>query len=359
MALTREANAGKEEAGVIQVLDQTRATSKQPEVVRILAADVGGTHARIGIVVANPGDVDSIRVVENRKYVCADYPGLAAILQDFLRRTGDAAIAEGAIACAGVQMDGMVVNTNLPWRVSVEDIRRDLGLKQLALVNDFEAVAHAIPLIDPAATQLLSGPQVGVASAPTLIAGPGTGFGAAVRVTTVRGVVVLATEAGQARFAPGTELETAILRSMRHDLGYVPIEHLLSGPGLVNLYRALATLTGGDSQLAAPAAISEAALHGTDPLARQALDVFCGLMGAIVGDLVLLYRALAGVYLAGGILPQIQSFLQQSSFKTRFLDKGAMNSVLRQVPVRLLDHGQLGVVGAASWYVNGGGRGGQ
>ena len=92
-------------------------------------------------------------------------------------------------------------------------------------------------------------------------------------------------------------------------------------------------------------------MNGRDELAREALEVFCGLLGGVVGDMVLLYRAQAGVYLAGGILPQIQSFLQHSSFRSRLIDKGQMRTVLERVPVRLIDHGQIGVIGAAHWYL--------
>ncbi len=338
---------------MIQVLDQNHSTAEAPEEIRLLAADVGGTHARVGIVTAHRGDGNTVQVAASHKYVCAEYPGLDAILRDFLQKTGARNITEGAIACAGIQTGGVVFNTNLPWQVAIDEVRRAAGLRKLSVLNDFEAVAHAIPFVDRKGTVLLSGTSAAPANAAVLVAGPGTGFGAAVRVPSDDGDRVLPTEAGQVRFSPGTELEFDILRSLRRERGHVPVEFLLSGPGLVNLYIALAALRGAVIRYDGPAAISYAALRESDPLAVEALETFCGVMGAYVSDLVLLYRALGGVYLAGGILSQIQPFLLQSSFTRRFLDKGGMSEVLRRVPVRLLDHGQLGIVGAASWYVAG------
>jgi glucokinase len=304
----------------------------------------------VAVVSARRGE--TIQVEQFRKYACAEYPSLTAILRDFLAAAGGR-IDEVALACAGYAVNGRLININLPWPVSIDEMRESLGLRRLALVNDFEAVAYGVHGIDRSGTVLLNGPAESAAAGPVLVVGPGTGLGAAVRIPAPGGTVVLATEAGQTGFAPGTELEIEILRLLRRGASHIPVEHLLSGPGLVNLYGALCALRGATPVLRAPAAISDAAVNGRDELAREALEAFCGLLGGVVGDMVLLYRAQAGVYLAGGILPQIQSFLMHSSFKARFLDKGQMRPVLERVPVRLIDHGQIGVIGAASWYLGG------
>jgi glucokinase len=336
----------EETAGLSHTASQFGATAAHPGVRRFVAADVGGTHARVAVVGARAG---AVQVEQFRKYACAEYPSLTAILRDFIGGAG--MVDELALACAGYAVNGTLINGNLPWPVSMDELRRSLGLRRLALVNDFEAVAYGVPGIDRSGTVLLSGPAEAPLSGPVLVVGPGTGLGAAVRVPAAGCTVVLATEAGQAALAPGTELEIEILRLLRRGGTHVPVEHLLSGPGLVNLYNALCALRGATPALRAPAAISDAAVNGRDELAREALEVFCGLLGGVVGDMVLLYRAQAGVYLAGGILPQIQSFLQHSGFKARFLDKGQMRTVLERVPVRLIDHGQIGVIGAAHWYL--------
>jgi len=333
------------EAGARQIATRTASAAATP----FVAADVGGTHARVGLI--RPRSATQPVLERYEKYVCADYASLLAILREFIDSLGGVAIEEAAIACAGYCLDGTIINTNLPWTVSLDGIRSELNLSRVEFVNDFEAVAHATPHLDLGETLLLTPAHEQALAAPTLIVGPGTGLGAAVRIPSGTGHVVLATEAGQAAFAPTTEREIEILRVLRRKSSHVSIEQVLSGPGLSNLHSALAEVHGAKASAQSPAEITRAATDGGDALARETLDTFCGLMGSVLGDLVLLYGAQGGAFLAGGILPQIKSFLIGSSFVARFLDKGAMRPVLERVPVRLIEHGQLGVLGAASWYL--------
>ena len=333
------------EAGARQLASRSAGVLGTP----FVAADVGGTHARVGLVRPYASTRPTLERYE--KYVCADYPSLSAILHEFLKSLDGAAVQEAAIACAGYCLDGTIINTNLPWTVSLDRIRADLNLSTVEFVNDFEAVAHATPHLDLRDTTLLTQAGAQQLSAPTLIVGPGTGLGAAVRIPTSGGYVVLATEAGQAAFAPSTDREIEVLRLLRRNSSHVSIEQVLSGPGLVKLHAALCELRGTTRLFDSPADITRAALDEGDVAARDTLDMFCGLMGSVLGDLVLLYGAQGGAYLAGGILPQIKPYLVESSFVERFLDKGAMRPVLERVPVRLIEHGQLGVLGAASWYL--------
>ncbi len=318
-----------------------------------IAADVGGTHVRIGLVRASGDPAHPIAVLRYRKYACAQYPGLAEIIEDFVAGLDGIAVSEGAIASAGYALeDGSLITVNLPWRVSLEEIRARLGFRSFRLVNDFEAVAHAAAYVDASQVLHLAGPD-SAPPGPTLVVGPGTGLGAAVRIPTPQGPVVLATEAGQAALTTGTELEMALLRQMLGQRSHVPVEHALSGPGLMHLHAALCALEGAEPGYATPDAITAAALAGEDARARRALDVFCGLLGSTVGDMALLYGVQGGIYLAGGILPQIRGFVRQSSFVERFLNKGPMREALERIPVKLVEHGQLGVIGAASWYLAG------
>lgn len=316
-----------------------------------IAADVGGTHVRIGLVRASGDRAHPISVLNYRKYVCAEYAGLAEILEDFIAGLDGAVVEEGAIASAGYPRDdGSLITANLPWRVSLNEIRARLGFREFRLVNDFEAVAHAAAYVDASEVLRLTGPETAPLG-PTLVVGPGTGLGAAVWIPVGKRAVVLATEAGQAALTTGNELEMALLKQMLQQRSHVPIEHALSGPGLKNLHAALCALHGTTSAYATPGEITAAALAGHDPHARESLGVFCGLLGSVVGDLALLYGVQGGIYLAGGILPQIREFLLQSSFVERFLNKGPMREALERIPVKLVEHGQLGVIGAASWYL--------
>ena len=322
----------------------------QTEPLRLVAADVGGTHARVALVSVGRGG-RALTVEKYEQYACADFAGLGAILRTFIETLGGTHVEIGAIACAGYVLDGAITNPNLPWTVSLNSIRAELGLRSLEFVNDFQAAAYATSYLDAGDMTLLTTARSGIADAPTLIVGPGTGLGAAVRIPSGTGAVVLPTEAGQSGFAPSSEREIEILRILRREGSHVSIERLLSGPGLVNIYSALCQLRGTASTLGEPAAVTQAALGGSDAVAREALDVFCGALGSVLGNLVLLYGTQGGVYLAGGILPRIKHHLLQSDFVARFLDKGAMRPVLERVPVMLVEQGQLGVLGAAGWYL--------
>jgi glucokinase len=322
-----------------------------------LAADIGGTHARIGLVNGRGDGRQPVRVLHFHRYACADWPDLTAMLRDFvaqLAHTPHAAAAAGirecAVACAGYVLDDAIVNGNLAWPVSISAIRDGLGIRQLAVINDFEAVAYATQFIDAAETRCIIEAPV-PSSGPVLVMGPGTGLGSAVLLPGLPRARVLATEAGQISLAPGSEREIEILRLLRRERSHVSFEDALSGPGLLKLYRALAELHGRAARWSTPAEVTAAALEGRDPVAREVLEIFCGLLGSFVGDLGLLYGARA-IYLAGGILPRIHDFLLASTFAERYLNKGVMRAWLQQVPVRLIEHGQLGVIGAASWFLD-------
>ncbi|WP_242110658.1 glucokinase [Luteimonas aquatica] len=339
-----------------QTADATNAASRP-----FIAADVGGTHVRIGLVRPDAGaPAQALQVLGYRKYACADFAGLAEIIEDFLGTLDGARVDAGAIASAGYLLDdadngdGTLITANLPWPVPLRQIRERLGFREFRLVNDFEAVAHAAAQMDASAVLRLTGPDA-APRGPTLVVGPGTGFGAALWIPSARGPVVLATEAGHAALTVGNDLEMAVLRHLLAQHPHVPVEQALSGPGLMHLYGALCALHGAERRHASPGEITAAALSDGDAQARESLSVFCGLLGGTVGDMALLYGAQA-IYLAGGILPQIREFLLASGFVERFLNKGVMREALERVPVKLVEHGQLGVIGAAHWFLASGGR---
>lgn len=319
---------------------------------RFVAADVGGTNARIALVEA--GEDGRLTVLAYRRYACADHSDLGAILADFVagqqaQGTPRADLERMAIASAGVVLDGEVINSNLPWRISLRALREALGLRDLHVINDFAAAAHGTTRLDPDESRLLTPGVARAEPGPTLVVGPGTGLGAAVCIPGHHGLVVLPTEAGMTAFAPGTEREIEILRWMQRRSRHVCTEQLVSGPGLVNLYEALCAIDGTQPLLRAPAAISEAARQD-DPSARDAVLAFCALLGSVIGDLAVISGA-RQVHVAGGIVPQLVDFLPRSEFRARLVDKGAMRAVLERVPVRLIENERLGVLGAASWYL--------
>ncbi len=311
-----------------------------------VAADVGGTHARMALV---QPDGTAVRIVEHRVYQCSDHPGLAEILADFLASLDSPRPREVAIACAGVLRDDAVISSNLPWVVSLAALR-GVGVADVAVVNDFVAVAHAAQCMNPDEGCLLTPQARTAAPGNVLVVGPGTGLGAAIRVPLGDRVVVVPSEASHLAFAPGNAREIEVLAWLQRRTRHVANEQLVSGPGLLRLYRVLCALDGVAPRLEEPAAVPAAARRGDDPQACEAMRMFCGMFGGLIADLAMASGA-GSVFVAGGIGPKVRDFLAGGEFNERFLDKGVMRPVLEQVPVHLIDNPHAGVIGAASWFL--------
>ncbi len=330
-----------------RAVDQAGATAPAAT-ARLLAADVGGTYARVGLV--DPQG-NGFAVGFHRRYQCAAFPSLAAVLRHFrdeAAEAGEAAFPDACVvAIAGVLQGDHLLNGNLAWPVSLSGTRRDAGIRHLHLINDFEALAWALPRIPQAQFQPL-GAAEGL-PLPTLLLGPGTGLGAALLVDQGGRLAVQPSEAGQAALAAGTPLELDVVRLLQARFGHVASERVFSGPGLVHLYEALCALRDLPPRWHTPAAVVEAADLGNDPLAVECIALFCGWLGSFAGDLALTFRA-GSVCLAGGLTGHLQRHLPRGDFMRRFLDKGVLSDSLRQLPVHALEHGDLGLIGAAAWH---------
>lgn len=315
-----------------------------------LAADVGGTHARLALV-AWPERPGAPEVLAYEVYRCADHPHLEDLIHCFCD-TVQARPRDMVLACAGYEHAGMVVNRNLAWPVMPAQLAVGLGMRQVRLLNDFEALGYATKHLAPDNTTLLkAGQGKTVAEGAVLIVGPGTGLGAAVRLpgTPDR---VLVTEAGQIQLAARAGIEQAVYAHLASDEGHLPYETVLSGPGLLRIYQALCAMRDRYPTLTEPAEVTAKALADPSSLAGEALALFCGWLGSFTADLCLLYGATGGVYLAGGFLSKTLPFMQGSELVHRFVDKGVMRPFLNKIPIHVVDHGQLGVVGAASWFLH-------
>lgn len=319
--------------------------------VRMIAADVGGTYARLGLVEA---DADgAIRVLFHKRYACAEFAGLSTILRRFredLQSTADAGFPSACVvAIAGVLQGDHLLNSNLPWAVSLADTRREAGIDHLHLINDFEALAWALPQIPVAEMQLLGEGDGNGLRLPIVLLGPGTGLGAALVVDQGGRVGVQPSEAGHAALAANTPFELDVVRLLQARFGHVDNERVLSGPGLVNLYRAMCELRGVQPRWEDPSALVDAADAGRDLLAAECTALFCRWLGSFAGDLAITFRA-GSVCLAGGLAGHLDHYLRQGGFMQRFLDKGVLSDTLREVPVYSVEHGQLGIIGAAAWH---------
>ena len=312
----------------------------------LLAADIGGTHARLALA-RNRSD-GGVDIVDQQRFLCAEHPSLAAIVACFLSDRGP--VEDAAIGVAGVVHGDSVISRNLPWPVALAELRA-LGIARVAAVNDFVAVAYAKQCMNDIDTTLLTpGAHDGDTRGPLLIVGPGTGLGAALRVEAGDRILVLPSEPQQLSLAPGNARELALLGHwMRNRVKHVGVGHALSGPGLLNLYRALCALDGVAPCLQSAAEVTSLAIQARDSHAIEAVARFCSLFGSVVGDLVMVTGA-TRVFLVGGILSALEQPLRESDFAARMTNKDVMRPLLERVPVRLIKDPDLGMIGAASWY---------
>ena len=327
-------------------LDLKASLATQP----FLAADVGGTHARVALVRVSRGGDCGLEVLSYRKFACKEFPSLSELLKAFLARDARIPVRHCVLACAGQVMGDEVLHDNLAWPIHLSQLRNALAFDDVAALNDFEAFGYALDNPRVRAGRLLCGPNV-CEPGPILVIGPGTGLGAAVRLPGPSGGSVLTTEAGQMDFAPNTIREREILASLAPHGGYVAYERITSGPGLLTLYTTLCGLHGIAPRLATPEAVTAAALTAADAQATEAVEIFCATLGSFAGSLAMAFMPTGGVYLGGGFLHSMFALLERSAFVERFLHGRSVRSFLSRVPVRVMEHGRHGVLGAANWYL--------
>ena len=316
----------------------TAPTKAMAAIDQALLADIGGTNARFARL-----DRNGIGSVEHLKVV--DYADAAQAIGAFVARH-DAATkgAAAVIAVAGPVDNRRAVVINSNWQFDANGLQREFGFRAVHLLNDFEAQAWSLPALGPADLYSLGG-RGAVAGAPMLVAGPGTGFGAACLMAQGASRFAIATEAGHATLPAASEREAAVIDRLRRQFGHVSFERALSGPGLSNLYRALAEVDGISVPDRDAAAITSRALDGSCASSRGALDMFCSLLGTVCGNLALTFAARGGVCIAGGIAPRIAPFLAKSTFRERFESKGRFQAYLRDVPVNIVMRPDAGLLG--------------
>ncbi|WP_109127384.1 glucokinase [Dyella sp. C11] len=315
-----------------------------------LAADIGGTHARVALMHASNNEARKVETLAYRVFTCAEFPALSDLLQVFIDAEVKAPVKRCVLACAGQIMGDDVVNDNLAWPIHLPQLRTALGLEDVAVLNDFEALAYALDGSLAEGGRHLCGPDK-APSGPTLVIGPGTGLGAAAHIPGADGGFVLTTEAGQMDFAPNSVRERAVLAHLAPNGGYVPFEHIVSGPGLLTVYETLCALHDDEPTLVTPEAVTKAAVARGDARAVEAMEIFCAALGSFTGNLAMTFMATGGVYLAGGFLSSIFDLLKRSDFEERFLHGRSARAVLSHVPVWVTEHGRHGVQGAAQWYL--------
>lgn len=320
--------------------------------MKVLAGDVGGTHARLAVVEVT---ATTWKMLAERRYESRKFDGLAPIVEQFRANVaGD--VEAASFGVAGSIENGRVQLTNLDWSIDVNGFGDEIGLSRTRVINDFDALGHALPYLGPSDRAEL---QRGTprAQAPIGVIGAGTGLGEAFLLWENGHYRVHDSEGGHVDLAPQSALQWRLAEHFQTRYGHASFERVVSGPGLVDVYRFLVAdgyaperretrtaMGNGD----AAAVISERALAGDDPLCEKALSIFVEMYGAQAGNLALTIKAEGGIYVAGGIAPKILPRLRAGSFLDAFRRKGRMSNLLSTIPVWVILNPDVGLVGAAA-----------
>jgi glucokinase len=318
----------------------------------IIAGDIGGTKARIGLFDSRRGKVE---LVVSDQYASKEFEALEAILEAFLKTHANSVTAHLEAACFGLPgpvIDGKVRVTNLPWEVVQVDVARRLGIGKVKLVNDLVSTAAAIPTLGQSSlTTVYEGRGRVNRAGSCVVVAPGTGIGHALIHREGGESFLLPSEGGHANFAPTNDIEIELLRYLQVKLGHVSVESVLCGPGLVNIYSFLRDTQAPDTQTEEPVSasvIATKALDGTSTLATHALDLFCEILGKHCSNIVLTFLATGGLYLGGGIPPKITPFLLKGGFVGGYLEKGKQLESVEATPVFIVNDDCAALHGAAA-----------
>ncbi|MDW8846773.1 glucokinase [Erwinia sp. MMLR14_017] len=306
-----------------------------------LVGDVGGTNARLALCETETGAISQAKT-----FSTADYDSLEAVIRFYLEEQKQE-IVDGCIAIACPITDDWVEMTNHDWAFSTSKMKANLGFEHLEIINDFTAVSMAIPMLSEQDVMQFGG-TAAVKDKPVAVYGAGTGLGVAHLVHVDKRWVSLPGEGGHVDFAANSEEEDMILEVLREELGHVSAERILSGAGLVNLYRAMVKSDGRVPENLKPKDVSQRALDDSCTDCRRALAMFCVVMGRFGGNLALNLGTFGGVYIAGGIVPRFLEFFKASGFRAAFEDKGRFKDYVQNIPVFLITHDQPGLLGAGA-----------
>ena len=318
-----------------------------------LVADIGGTNIRL----ATTDKYNNLNDIET--YQCQNFPHLSNVIYQYLsdkKLLNSRVNACLAIACP-VDTDAISM-TNFPWQFSQKQLKQDLKLHSLTLINDYTAIGMAIPLLNDQQKVKVGGGEA-VAKKPIAVCGPGTGLGVANLVNIDDHWHCLGGEGGHTDFAPVDELDIHIFQQLKRNKQRISYEQLVSGYGIEQIYQALVAInqqtdkqsTGTDIVKLSAQEISSKAISGDCATCFQTLSQFCKVLGSFSGNLALTTGSVGGVYIAGGIVPRFVEFFKDSGFRERFETKGRMSYLNQNTPTYVITESQPGLLGAAA-YIN-------
>ena len=296
-----------------------------------LVADIGGTNARFALI----ADSESTPI-EPRNLLCTDYPTIVDAVRTYLDQVALGKPHQAVISIASPVTGDELNMTNYIWSFSVRQTREDLGLQRLKVLNDYTALALALPSLGADQCIKIGAGEV-IAGYPKAVLGPGTGLGVSGVVPMSDHWIPLESEGGHISYGPITAREYQIIEVMREKLNHVSAESLVSGPGLSLIYDAITRLHGGDVKRLSPDQVTGLVLENNCVMANEALSIFCGILGTVAGNLALTLGARGGVYIGGGIIPKVLDIFTCSNFRERFERHGRLTKYLQSIPTYVIN----------------------
>lgn len=311
----------------------------------VVIADIGGTHARFALARVENGCVCSVDVPHIVNV--ADHDTLASAWQHFRQHVGRALPRKVALAVACPVQGDVLVMANNPWIIVRRELPEQLDIDDFLLLNDFEAVAHAVAHLDTKHHPYLCGPDRPLPTEGTILTiGPGTGLGMAIIIRNGEELMIRGAEGGHVGFSPSNDFEDRLMLRLRAIHGRVSAERVISGPGIIPISAQLAEDGGETARTLSDKEIWTLALGGHDRIALQAMTRFCQTLGSFAGDMALAHGA-NGIVIAGGLGKRLMDILPTSDFASRFVAKGRFETLMRNIPVRMVEHPEPGLFGAA------------
>ena len=314
----------------------------------VVAVDIGGTHARFALASIDSGRVAGLGEAITLK--TGEFASFAAAWEAFGKQLGQPLPRAAAIAIAAPVSGDEIRLTNSPWLIRQASFGEHLGVDAHVLVNDFEAVGHAVCQAAAGHFFHICGPDRAFGDGTISIIGPGTGLGVAHIRRAAGDCYVQSTEGGHIDFAALDAFEDDLLRRLRARHGRVSVERIVSGPGLISIFEALAAVENLELIEASDKTVWDRALSNEDDFGNAALDRFCMTLGSVAGDIALAQGGFAGVVIAGGIGLRLKDVLPRSGFAERFRAKGRFEGLMASIPVKLITHPQPGLFGAAAAF---------
>jgi glucokinase len=292
----------------------------------VLIGDIGGTNARFALLSDRGAQPELFHPIAT-----ADHPDIESAVRDAVFARTSTRPVSAIIDLAGPITGDAVDLTNADWVVRPRDMIAALGLKDVILLNDFEALALALTAFQPDDLQLIGPAKPGAAGAKVVL-GPGTGLGVGALLEAGGLFVPVPGEGGHVSFGPEEPDEFPLWSHVEPEFGRIEAETFLCGPGIVRLYRAVARTEGREPGEASPAEVTQRALAGGDPLAVRTLALYARFLGRFAGDMALTFMARGGVYIGGGVSPHILPILRSGEFRRAFEAKAPHQAVMAGIP---------------------------